>query len=249
MQASYMPSAMHKPLAWLLGSALPKLALLTAASLAQAQTSADLQTQALQWARQAAPGHLPSASPPLRLDVSVGDIDNRLRLAPCGHVEPFLPAGSRLWGRTRVGLRCVDGITRWSITVPVTVRVSGPAWVVRNPLPTGATLGPGDAVQADVDWTEESAPVLAEPSQWIGQSATRPLATGQVLRQGAVRPAQVFGAGSHVRVVARGKGFQVASEGQALSAGVVGQGARVRMDNGRIASGTVLDARTVQIDL
>jgi flagella basal body P-ring formation protein FlgA len=30
---------------------------------------------------------------------------------------------------------------------------------------------------------------------------------------------------------------------------VIGQQARVRMDNGRVASGTVLDMRTVKIDL
>jgi flagella basal body P-ring formation protein FlgA len=66
-----------------------------------------------------------------------------------------------------------------------------------------------------------------------------------VLREGMVRPAQVFSAGAQVRVVAQGPGFEVTSLAQALSAGVVGQTARVRMDNGRIASGTVVDARTV----
>jgi flagella basal body P-ring formation protein FlgA len=52
-----------------------------------------------------------------------------------------------------------------------------------------------------------------------------------------------------VRVVAEGSGFAVSSDAQALSVGVVGQMTRVRMDNGRITSGTVLDARTVRIDL
>jgi flagella basal body P-ring formation protein FlgA len=64
-----------------------------------------------------------------------------------------------------------------------------------------------------------------------------------------VRPAQVFQAGASVKIVAQGPGFQISSEAQALSAGVIGQQARVRMDNGRVASGTVLDMRTVKIDL
>jgi flagella basal body P-ring formation protein FlgA len=64
-----------------------------------------------------------------------------------------------------------------------------------------------------------------------------------------VRPAQVFQAGSQVRVVAQGVGFQIAADGQALTPGVVGQSARVRMDNGRVASGLVLDVKTVRIDL
>jgi flagella basal body P-ring formation protein FlgA len=64
-----------------------------------------------------------------------------------------------------------------------------------------------------------------------------------------VKPAQVFQAGAFVRVLAQGAGFQVTSQAQALSAGVVGQQARVRMENGRVASGIVLDVHTVKIEL
>ena len=31
-----------------------------------------------------------------RVDIQVGQLDARLRLAPCQHVEPYLPAGTRL---------------------------------------------------------------------------------------------------------------------------------------------------------
>jgi flagella basal body P-ring formation protein FlgA len=79
--------------------------------------------------------------------------------------------------------------------------------------------------------------------------ATRQLGTGQTLRQGMVKAPQVFQAGAQVRVVAQGAGFQVTGEAQALSAGVVGQMARVRMDSGRVATGIVLDVRTVKIEL
>jgi flagella basal body P-ring formation protein FlgA len=64
-----------------------------------------------------------------------------------------------------------------------------------------------------------------------------------------VKAAQVFQAGAQVRVLAQGPGFQVSGDAQALSAGVVGQGARVKMENGRVASGMVLDTHTVKIDL
>jgi flagella basal body P-ring formation protein FlgA len=123
----------------------------------------------------------------------------------------------------------------------------GPAWVVRGQVASGGVIGEGDVVQAEADWAEDTQAVVQEPGAWLGQIATRQLSTGMVLRQGMVKPAQVFTAGTQVRVVAQGRGFEVASEAQALSAGVVGQTARVRMDNGRIATGTVLDARTVRI--
>jgi flagella basal body P-ring formation protein FlgA len=56
----------------------------------------------------------------------------------------------------------------------------------------------------------------------LGLLATRPLSTGQVLRQDMVKAAQVFSSGAQVRVVARGPGFEIATSAQALSAGVVG---------------------------
>ena len=91
--------------------------------------------------------------------------------------------------------------------------------------------------------------MLRDASLWLGYAATKPLTTGQTLRANMVRPAQVFQAGAQVKVVAQGAGFQIASDGQALTAGVVGQSARVRLDSGRVASGTVLDLKTVKIDL
>jgi flagella basal body P-ring formation protein FlgA len=140
-------------------------------------------------------------------------------------------------------------MVRWNVSVPVTVKAFGNAWVVRGQVMAGSLLTQADVVQAEVDWADDTYPVLADTAAWLGQTASRTLGTGQVLRSGMVRPTQVFQAGTQVRVVAEGVGFQVSSDAQALSAGVVGQMARVRMDNGRVASGTVLDARTVKIEL
>jgi flagella basal body P-ring formation protein FlgA len=188
-----------------------------------------------------------AAGSPLRMEVSVGQLDARLRLAPCGQVEPFLPAGTRLWGKSRIGMRCIDGVTRWSVFLPVTVKAFGPAWVARGPVAAGAALGADVAVQAEVDWADEASPVLANADAWIGQVAARNWAPGQAIRQSMVKPATVFQAGAQIRVLAEGPGFQVASDGQAMSVGVIGQLARIRMDNGRVMSGTVLDARTVKL--
>jgi flagella basal body P-ring formation protein FlgA len=185
----------------------------------------------------------------LRMEVTVGALDSRVKLAACGNIEAYVPPGSRLWGRSRIGMRCVDGISRWNVTLPVTVRAMGEAWVVRNQVNSGANISESDVTRGEVDWAEEQSPVLADKTAWLGQTASRTLTTGQAMRQGMVRPAQVFQAGASVKIVAQGPGFQISSEAQALSAGVIGQQARVRMDNGRVASGTVLDMRTVKIDL
>jgi flagella basal body P-ring formation protein FlgA len=224
--------------------------LLLVSALARAQSAEpDYAAMALKWARSALATNPAEPTTRLRYEVSVGALDSRLKLAPCVNIEMYVPPGSRLWGHGRVGLRCVDGMGKWNVSVPVTVKAFGNAWVVRGQVMAGNPLTQSDAVMVEVDWAEDTNPVLADASSWLGQTATRSLSTGQVLRSGLVRPTQVFQAGSQVRVVAEGPGFQVSSDAQALSAGVVGQIARVRMDNGRVTSGTVLDARTVKIEL
>jgi flagella basal body P-ring formation protein FlgA len=187
--------------------------------------------------------------PTLRLTASVGAVDARLRLAPCERAEVYLPAGARLWGSVRAGVRCLQGATRWSVFVPVTVQAHGPAWVLSRPVAAGATLTEDDVQLAEVDWAADASPVLATREAWLGQVATRAWPAGAALRQHMVRAPQVFAAGAPVRVLVQGGGFQISAEAQALSAGQIGQPARVRMDNGRILSGVVLDGRTVRVDI
>ena len=190
-----------------------------------------------------------AAGLPLRMEVSVGSLDSRLRLAPCARVEPYLPPGARLWGRTRLGLRCVEGPTAWNVYLPVTVKAFGPAWVLTAPVAPGAVLTANDATEAEVDWAEEPAAVMANPEMWVGQVAARQLVAGQALRQTMVRPPQLFRAGAQVKVIAQGPGYTIASAGQAMSAGGAGQIVRIRMDNGRIVSGTVTESGTVAVAL
>ena len=219
-------------------------------SLASAQSDfgATYQQDAKAWTLQTLEQSTPTGAA-LRYEVVVGELDRRLKLAPCGSVEYFVPTGGRLWGNTRLAMRCVDGITRWNVTLPVKVRAIGKAWVVKSPVSPGSEVRDADLVEAEVDWFEESAAVLVDRSQWVGYVAARNLNTGVALRNGALKAAQAFQAGAQVRVLANGIGFQVSAEAMALSVGVVGQVARVKMDNGRITSGTVLDARTVRVDM
>jgi flagella basal body P-ring formation protein FlgA len=232
--------------------ALLALSLLAGAGAsAHAQTAADpaeLGSLTQRWLDETMARAQP-AGLPLRMEVSVGSLDSRLRLAPCARVEPYLPAGSRLWGRTRIGLRCVEGATAWNVFLPVTVKAFGPAWVVTHPVAAGAVLSEGDAVEGEVDWAAEAAPVMANPEMWVGQVATRSLGAGQTLRQSMVRAPHLVRAGSQVRVVAQGPGYAVTSAGQAVNAGAAGQTVRIRMSNGRVINGTVAEDGTVDVTL
>lgn len=208
-----------------------------AAAVAHAQAAPDLGQITQQWLDDALQRN--DTPSPLRMEVSVGTLDERLRLAPCARIEPYLPAGAKLWGRTRLGLRCLEGATRWNVFLPITVKAFGPAWVLAGNVASGAVLTEADAMPSEVDWAAEPAAVVAEPALWVGQVATRNLVAGQALRQTMVRAPHLFKNGAQVRVLAQGPGYAVSASGQAMGAGAVGQSVRVRMANGKIVSGLV----------
>jgi flagellar basal body P-ring formation protein FlgA len=184
-----------------------------------------------------------------RVEVELGQLDPRLKLAPCGRIEPYLPAGSRPWGRSRIGLRCLDGATRWNVFLPITVRVFAPAPVLRESMPAGAELDPDQFSEAEVDWAERPTPPLADLSTLAGRTLLRPLAAGQPLRDADLARKVWFGAGEVVKVTAVGNGFQVSTEGQALGRGLDGQTVRVRTEGGRVVTGTAVGERRVEIPL
>lgn len=220
----------------MLAAWLASAALVLIPHTAQAQ---DLSSIAYTWVHDEISRTTANHTPALRMEVELGRLDPRLQLAPCHQVQAYLPAGSRLWGRTRVGLRCVQGAKAWNVFMPVTVRAWGPAWVMTRNASMGDVLDIQHASAAEVDWAAETAPIIASENDWLGQTAARHLVPGQALRQNMVRPAQLFKSGAVVRVLSQGPGFVITSSGKALSGGEPGQEVRVRMEGGRIVTGTV----------
>ena len=191
--------------------------------------------------RQAAPG--------LRVEVRVGQLDPRLKLAPCANVQPYLPVAMKLWGAARIGLRCADAGVRWNVFLPITVDVFGPGLVAVGPLPVGAVLTAADLKPGTVNLSASPSTAIAVAELAIGRSLARPLAPGDALRDADLRARQWFAAGDNVRIVAGGSGWRIHGEGQALNPGLEGQTVRVRTESGRIVSGVAAGDRIVEVPL
>ena len=193
----------------------------------------------------AAPGASAGAAP--RVEIEIGRLDPRLRLAPCARIQPYLPPGVRPWGRSRIGLRCTQGAVAWNVYLPITVKVFGPGVVVALPVAAGSTLTAADLAEAEVDLAEESTPVITDRAQLEGRVLARALQPGQAVRQGHLKLRQFFAAGETVRVVARGEGYALEVEGQALNPGIEGSPARVRTESGRILTGQPVAERRLEL--
>jgi len=183
-----------------------------------------------------------------RVEVEVGRLDPRLKLAPCARITPYVPGGARLWGRSHVGLRCDEG-ARWNVFVPITVKVFAKAWAATQTLPPGTVLRAAHLRLEEVDLAAEASPVIRQAEAAVGRTLSRALRPGQAVREADLKARQWFAAGDIVRVVTVGTGFAVSTSGQALSAGVEGRSAKVRVDGGRIVSGRATAARRVEVSL
>jgi flagella basal body P-ring formation protein FlgA len=189
---------------------------------------------------------------PGRVEVAVGVMDERLRLAPCTHMVPFLPAGARLWGRSMIGVRCqetVAGNPGWSVLVPVEVKVFGQALVATRVLPAGETPASDALELQEIELSRQAPGVLTDLAAVGDAVMARTLAAGQPLRREHLRTRPVIAAGETVKLVASGGGFSVTSYGKALNAGADGQTVRVQADSGRTMTGIARTGKVVEIRL
>jgi flagella basal body P-ring formation protein FlgA len=184
-----------------------------------------------------------------RFELVMGDVDARLRLAPCNEVQPYLPSGVKLWGKSRIGLRCVNGAIKWNVYLPVTVHIYGKALVATTPLSAGHVLDQADLKLAEINLTEDPQPALTIAGMAVGRTLARPLAAGQALRQHSMKARQWFNIGDSVAIHAVGSGFAASGRGEALTKGMEGQAARVRTESGRVVSGMPVAEQQLEIAL
>lgn len=167
-------------------------------------------------------------------------------LPPCFRHEIFVPADTRLWGRTRVGVKCHQPAS-WTTYLAVTVSVTGPYLVSARKINRGQTLTAGDFETRVGELTELPASVLTDPQRVLGQRAKVSLAARQTLRTEHLQQNPVIRQGDRVRVVARGSGFAAAAEGVALNNAGAGEPIKVRIANGKTLQGVARMAGEVEL--
>jgi flagella basal body P-ring formation protein FlgA len=186
------------------------------------------------------------AGTPGEIEVSVGEPDPRLKLAPCARMEPFVPAGARLLGRTSLGVRCTEG-ANWVVYVPVQIKLYVDAWVAARPIPRGLAIGAEDVRLDRVDIAPLNGNAVLPDVPLIGRTALRPVAPGEPLRRDALRAPTVVHPGDAVQVVALGTGFAAQSPGKALTAAADGQTAQVALPGGKVLSGVARPGGIVEV--
>lgn len=182
---------------------------------------------------------------PGKVQIRIGTLDVT-RLPPCTAHEAFSPSGTRLSGKTHVGVRCL-GPAIWSVLVPVQIAITGNYVTTGRPLAAGQTIAAGDLIVSTGDLTSMPTGILGDPQLAIGKTLRNSLGAGQPLRSDQLVAPLVIRQGQTVRVISTGPGFAVTSEGKAMNNATEGQIAQIRMASGQTVSGVAKADGSVEI--
>ncbi|MEM5439650.1 flagellar basal body P-ring formation chaperone FlgA [Paraburkholderia diazotrophica] len=188
-----------------------------------------------------------SAGLPGKVEISVATVFPR-GLAACTTLEPFMPTGARLWGRTTVGVRCA-GERPWTLYLQAKVSVHATYYLASRAIGPGELLTTADLVARDGDLTLLPQAVITDPAQAVGSVALMRVSAGLPLRRDMLKSAESVTIGQSVKVVAQGQGFSISAEGSVMNNASPGQPVKVKMASGQIVQGIVKDGGTVEIQL
>lgn len=216
--------------------------------------------------REAASAATAAAGIPVRVAVTMGTLGSQSRLAPCARVEPFLVPGVRLWGRSHVGVHCIESLQSgdvglqagqqsgsqsnllWTVQWPVTVRVFGQALLATRPLRALQPVAVATDVRAaELELSRSFEGVVTNPDQLQGRVPGRAIGAGQPIPLDQLRAVMAVGQGDSVKLVASGSGFSIVTDGVALNGASEGETVRVRTEAGRVLSGTARADRVIEV--
>jgi flagellar basal body P-ring formation protein FlgA len=166
---------------------------------------------------------------PNTVEISVGALDERLRLAACSKpLQAALPAGGTFREKTTVAVTC-PGETRWTVYVPVSIATNVSTLVLRHAALRGTRVTAEDVEVQVRQVAGTSASYLTNVTDLTGLTLKRPLAAGSVLTADAFQADTVVKRGQQVTLLASAGGIEVRAVGRALSDGQAAS--RVRVQN------------------
>lgn len=172
--------------------------------------------------------------------------DSRVKVGRCNNLEASLPSGNRLWGRSSVKVSCSSPV-KWSIYVPVTVKVTGKAVVTTRAIGSNQLIDAQDVEIQIIDLTPYPVGVFTQLEQAVGKTTSASIPAGSPVRPEVLRTPLAVKQGQQVIVIAKGENFKVTSEGVAMSNALLGQVVAVKTKSGQVVKGVAKGDGTVEV--
>lgn len=183
---------------------------------------------------------------PGEVAIQIGQLDATSQLPACSNIQAFTPNGSRLWGKSYVGIRCLAP-QAWNVLIPVQVSVISDYLVTARPLAAGQPLQASDFAALRGDLSALPPGVVTDRNAVAGKTLKNGLGAGQPLRQDLLLAPLLVRSGQTVKLISSGPGFTASGEGRAVNNAAEGQVAQVRVPSGQTISGIVLPDGTVEV--
>lgn len=188
-----------------------------------------------------------AAGLPGKANITVGTIDPRLSLAACAALEPFIPRGGKVWGKTTVGVKCTAP-EPWTIYVQANIAVIADYIATTKPISQGQIIGADELVVLKGDLALLPPGIITAAAQAVGKSSAVSIPAGTPLRQDSLRNLPAIRQGQIVRLVSEGAGFQISSEGKALNTASEGQPAQARTQSGQMVNGVAKAGGIIEVN-
>jgi len=182
---------------------------------------------------------------PGKVTVSATPVDKNLKLAACPQMQVFLPPGSRVWGKTNIGVSCEMPV--WKIYLQANISVMSQYLTAAAPLTQGRVVTSQDLMYQSGDLAQLPSGIFTDPEQVIGRTVNVSLQAGTVLRQEMLKMSPVVLQGQKVVLNSIGDGFQVSAEGQALTNAGEGQVVQVKVASGQVISGIARNGGQIEV--
>jgi len=185
---------------------------------------------------------------PGKVNIEIQPLDSHIRIADCALMEGFTVQGARLWGKTHIGVRCLQSDTKpWTLYVQADVQVWGDYAVTGLPVSQGSPVQTTDVVMQSGDLSKLPAGIITDLSMLAGKQAALNLPLGTVLRPELLKSVPVIKQGQTVQLNSRGDGFVITADGTAMQTANVGQVVDVKVSSGQIVKGVAQSSGKVDI--
>lgn len=185
---------------------------------------------------------------PGSVQVNVGALDSRLRLASCATpLKAALPVGATFRARMTVAVSCAAPST-WTVYVPVNIETQTSVLVLRHAAGRGTRLTADDVEVQTRTVTGAGDDYLTEPGELEGRTLKRPLGAGAAVTADAMVADSVVKRGQQVTLLAAAGGMEVRARGVVMNdAPAAGRVKAQNLSSGRIVEGIVESPDVIRI--
>ena len=176
-----------------------------------------------------------------RLEISVGNLDSRIKLAQCQQPLAFTAKDtSGNGGNISVQVQC-QSQPSWSVHIPAQVSIFREIPVAQRDLARGERINAGDITWESLNISQIRQSYYTLSEQIIGQEVKRNIGRGSAFINSALDAPTLIKRGESVELQSALGGIQVIANGTALGDGRLGQKIRIKNNQSdRIVTGTVI---------